>query len=115
MSDIDFSAIPESGKIHYIQNGTYKTRTEILKEWEKIKFLEKEKSESKGWIFDIMKCIEKLKKEEFSLQEIYNFEQDLQKLYPENNNIKAKIRQQLQFLRDKKYLKFLSRGKYKLL
>jgi len=28
------------------------------------------------------------------------------------NNIKAKIRQQLQILRDKDYLKFTSRGKY---
>lgn len=115
MSDIDFSAIPESWKIHYIQNGTYKTRTQILQEWEKIKFLENEKLESKWWIFDIMKCIEKLNKKEFSLQEMYSFEKDLQNLYPENKNIKPKIRQQLQFLRDKWYLEFSQRWKYKLL
>jgi len=48
-----------------------------------------------------MNCIESLNKNEFSLQEIYKFENDLKVLHPENNNIKAKIRQQLQFLRDK--------------
>jgi type II restriction enzyme len=34
------------------------------------------------------------------------------KKYPNNNNIQAKIRQQLQILRDKGYLKFTGRGKY---
>ena len=116
MSDIDFSSIPESWKIHYINNWTYKTRTEILKEWQRVRFLDKEKQESKWWIFDIMKCIEKLEKDEFVLQEIYAFESDLKILHPENKNIKAKIRQQLQFLRDKWYLEFLEkRGNYKIL
>jgi type II restriction enzyme len=56
-----------------------------------------------------MNCIESLNKNEFSLQEIYKFENDLKIIHPENNNIKAKIRQQLQFLRDKNYLKFLEK------
>ena len=34
--------------------------------------------------------------------------------HPENKHVKDKIRQQLQFLRDKGYLKFLDRGKYRL-
>jgi type II restriction enzyme len=55
----------------------------------------------KGWILDIMNIIESLDKKEFSLKEIYAYEKDLEKLHPENKNIKAKIRQQLQFLRDK--------------
>jgi len=31
----------------------------------------------------------------------------------ENKNIEAKIRQQLQFLRDKGFIEFLGRGKYR--
>ncbi len=54
-----------------------------------------------------MKCIEKLNKKEFSLQEIYVFENSLKEKYPQNNFIKDKIRQQLQFLRNKNYLQFL--------
>jgi type II restriction enzyme len=34
--------------------------------------------------------------------------------HPANNNIKAKIRQQLQFLRDKDLLEFIGDGRYKL-
>jgi len=48
-----------------------------------------------------MKCIESLHKNEFTLQEIYDFESTLKQKYPNNNFIKDKIRQQLQLLRDK--------------
>lgn len=115
MSDIDFSSIPESWKIYYLKNRTYKTKTEILKDFQKIRFLENEKQSSKWWIFDIMKCIEKLNKKEFSLQEIYTFENHLKEKYPQNNFIKDKIRQQLQFLRNKKFLEFLWNWKYRVL
>jgi type II restriction enzyme len=39
----------------------------------------------------------------------------LRNKYPNNNFIKDKIRQQLQKLRDKWYLEFLERGKYRIL
>ena len=55
-----------------------------------------------------------MEKETFSLNDMYSFENYLKIKHPENNNIKAKIRQQLQILRDRGYLKFISRGKYKL-
>lgn len=114
MSDIDFSNIPESWKIHYISNWTYKTRTEIIKEWDKVKFLEKikdwkwdEKWEAKWWLLDIMLCIEKLNKKEFHLKELNIFLDELQLKHPKNNFIKDKIRQKLQKLRDKWYLEFI--------
>jgi type II restriction enzyme len=31
-----------------------------------------------------------------------------------NNNVKAKIRQQLQFLRDKSAIEFIGRGRYRM-
>lgn len=49
--NILFDKIPESWKIHYIKDWRYKTRTEILEEWSKIKFLEKTETKSKWWIF----------------------------------------------------------------
>ncbi len=112
--NILFDKIPESWKIHYIKDGAYKTRTEVLEEWKKIKFLEKTETKSKGWIFDTMICIEKLNKKEFTLQDIYWFENELKLKHPENNNIKPKLRQQLQFLRDKWYLEFVSSGEYRI-
>ncbi len=61
-----------------------------------------------------MNCIESLNKKEFLLSDIYKYEKDLKEVHPNNKNIKAKIRQQLQFLRDKGYLEFREKGKYKL-
>lgn len=114
-ANILFFKIPGSGKIFYVENGKEISKKEVLQKWKKIAFLKKVKQpELKGWILDIMNCIESLGKNKFSLSEIYKFEKDLEKLHPENKNIKAKIRQQLQFLRDKGYLKFIKPGKYKL-
>ena len=107
--------IPKSGKIFYIKDKQIKSKENVLENWAKTLFLrETKKAELKGWILDIMKCIDKLKKEEFTLQDIYDFEKVLSKKHPKNKHVKDKIRQQLQFLREKRYLQFLGSGKYKL-
>jgi len=114
-SNILFSKIPTSGKIFYVADGKEISKKEVLEKWQKTAFLKKiDKPELKGWILDIMNCIDSLNKKEFSLQEIYNFEHDLSVVHPENNNIKPKIRQQLQFLRYKGYLEFIEPGRYKI-
>ena len=51
--------------------------------------------------------------EEFQLSDVYSFEEVLSIKHPKNNNIQAKIRQQLQFLRDKGYIEFLGHGRYR--
>ena len=78
-------------------------------------FLKDEKSTHRGWITDIIWCIKDLGKKEFSLDEVYAYEPYLGELHPLNRNIKPKIRQQLQFLRDKRYLQFIGDGKYQLI
>jgi hypothetical protein len=45
---------------------------------------------------------------------VYAFEGALSNLYPNNRHVQQKIRQQLQVLRDRGYLEFLSRGRYRL-
>ena len=96
-------------------NVKIQSKDKILELWHKTEFLQQSDSlSSKGWILDIMKCIEQLNKKNFSLNELYHFENYLKGKYPDNNNVQAKIRQQLQILRDKGYLRFESRGKYKL-
>lgn len=107
--------IPQSGKIFYIKNGNPENKNDVLKNWQKTLFLREPRDTNlKGWILDVMNCIDKLNKKDFTINEIYNFENTLSRKHPENKHIKDKIRQQLQFLRDKGYLKFLDRGKYKL-
>jgi hypothetical protein len=61
-----------------------------------------------------MTCVDAIGKREFQIDDIYAFEDRLRRLYPENKNVRPKIRQQLQFLRDRGYLDFVSRGYYRL-
>ncbi len=116
MCNIMMTNIPESGKIYYIENGKSREKWYILDEWRKTNFLaEKSNIETKWWLLDIMWCIERIGKKEFTLADIYSFSKILREKHPDNNNIEAKIRQQLQVLRDKGYLEFGGRGVYKLL
>ncbi len=106
--------IPQAGKIFYIRDARPEPQNLIMKNWQKALFLRKEKKiESRGWLLDIMKCIDSLPKQEFTLAEMYSFEKALSKKYPENHHIKDKIRQQLQFLRDMGYLEFVNKGLYR--
>jgi type II restriction enzyme len=114
-SNILFSKIPKAGQIFYIENGIEIDKKDVLKKWQKTVFLKQvKKIDAKGWILDIMNCIDSLNKKDFTLEDMYSFEKDLSVIHSENKNIKAKIRQQLQLLRDKGYLVFEGDGKYRL-
>jgi type II restriction enzyme len=108
--------IPQSGKVHYIKNGSVVSKNKVLESWKKTIFLRETKDvTSRGWIIDIMQCIDTVGKRDFSLDEMYAFENKLSSLHPENKHVKEKIRQQLQVLRDKGYLDFTTRGQYHLI
>lgn len=113
--NILLQSIPQTGKIFFVKNRQIKPRENVIANWQKTLFLREEKEMgAKGWLLDIMNCVEKIGLKEFSLDKIYAFENLLNKKYPDNKHIKDKIRQQLQILRDKGYLEFTSRGNYRL-
>jgi len=113
--NILLNSIPQTGKIFFVRNQQVEPKEKVLAKWKKTLFLREEKEISaKGWLLDIMRSVEKLGKRDFILEDIYAFENELNKLHPENKHIKDKIRQQLQVLRDKGYLDFVSRGYYRL-
>ena len=113
--NILLSQVPESGKIFYIKNRNIIKPDEVLTAFQKTLFLRNKNNDLKGWLLDVMKCIDKLQKKTFYLDDIYRFENVLQQKHPNNNFIKDKIRQQLQYLRDKGYLEFKGGGKYELI
>ena len=51
---------------------------------------------------------------EFTTADVYAFERELEQLHPDNRNIKAKIRQQLQELRDRNLLLHVDRNRWRL-
>jgi type II restriction enzyme len=113
-SNIILSRVPESGKIHIVKGGIVRPKDAVLEEWQKTLFLRNESPETRGWLLDVMKCVESLGKRDFTLEEVYAFERHLGDLYPGNQNVKPKIRQQLQYLRDRGFIEFVSRGSYRL-
>jgi len=70
--------------------------------------------ESTGWLLDVLTCVERIKKVDFSLEDVYAFESVLKGKHPENHNVRAKVRQQLQYLRDKGVIEFMGRGQYRM-
>ncbi len=113
--NIVMNNIPEFGKIFYIQKGVVSPKEDVLYKWSRTEFVKGTHDiEAKGWMLDVLICVERIKKNEFSLEEVYKFESYLKAKHPHNNNIKAKIRQQLQYLRDRKVIEFVGRGKYRI-
>lgn len=63
-----------------------------------------------GWlriVYDV------LPQDEFTNQEIYKYENEFRQRYPQNQNIRAKIRQQLQVLREMGFIEHVSKGIWK--
>jgi type II restriction enzyme len=113
--NILLQTIPTSGKIFFVKNKIVEPKAQVLAKWKKTLFLrEEQETSTKGWLLDVMSCIEKLGRKDFSLHEVYAFEDILSKKHPDNRHIRDKIRQQLQFLRDRGYLEFVERGRYRL-
>jgi type II restriction enzyme len=109
------SGIPEDGKIKIIKDEKIIDKDVVHKKWQKMFFLNNKNPYSRGWTTDVLKCIGELRKDEFTLDEVYKFKGYLRGLHPNNKHIEAKIRQQLQILRDNNILNFDSRGKYSII
>lgn len=60
-----------------------------------------------------MKSVEDIGRPEFTLDDVYASEPRLSALYPSNQNVRPKIRQQLQVLRDRGWLEFVGGGRYR--
>jgi type II restriction enzyme len=106
--------VPESGKIHIVRGGVVRAKESVLAEWQRTPFLRNQSPDTRGWLLYVMNCVESLGKRDFTLDEIYAFGRHLGDLYPGNQNVKPKIRQQLQYLRDRGFIEFVSRGNYRL-
>lgn len=104
--------IPTIAKIPIIKNGQVLNNTDVCRQYQKVFALQTESIESRGWLFDVLKCVEQLEPI-FTLKQMYTFADILKFKHPQNKNIEAKIRQQLQFLRDRDIIEFLKPGQYR--
>lgn len=97
-----------------VNSGVEVPHREVWHSFNKLRALANLDIEIRGWALEVLKAIRKLGKSEFSLAEVYGFLPELAKKYPKNQNVKAKVRQQLQALRDMGILQFTGAGHYEL-
>ena len=111
--NIDISSIPDSGKIFIVKNQIEIQHETVISNYAKTKSLKTSNLESRSWLLDTLMCVEKIPTKDFTLNQMYAFENELKVKHPENNFIKDKIRQQLQYLRDKGFIEFVTPGHYR--
>lgn len=113
-SNILLGNLPADARIPIVEGGHVISKTMVRNSWSRFLFLRKQSPRFRGWLADVLACVRKLDRETFTLAEVYAFEDHLARLHPENKNIRPKIRQQLQILRDNGVIEFLGKGKYRI-
>lgn len=111
--NIVISRIPTQGRIFLIRDGEVALRETVVEKVTKTGALAMNDLDSRGWIMDVLNCVNQISTEVFALSEMYDFETYLSVRHPNNKHVRDKIRQQLQILRDKGYLEFLGSGRYR--
>jgi type II restriction enzyme len=113
-SRIRLDAVPLSGKIALVRDSILVPKETVLKSWRDTLFLRDQSLVKRGWLIEVMRCVERIGRAAFTLDDVYAFEPHLARLYPDNRNVRPKIRQQLQLLRDHGWLIFEGHGRYRL-
>ncbi|MDD4164080.1 MAG: DpnI domain-containing protein [Eubacteriales bacterium] len=105
--------IPKQGRIEIISNGIIRNRDEVVNKVNRSNALATNDINARGWLLDVLYFVNQLRGELFSLSDMYSFSEQLYIKHPQNHNIKPKIRQQLQMLRDRGFIEFLGNGQYR--
>lgn len=102
------------GRIPVVSRGIAKKKRSVLARWNRNQSLLRVEPRFRGWLADVLRCVEELYSS-FTLENFYAFESELASKHPNNRNIRPKIRQQLQMLRDLGTIEFVSPGVYRRL
>ena len=111
--NILYKKIPEQGKIYIVRDGKEIEVNEVLRRYDKIKNFRTKNLQLRGWMMDVLNCVNDIRSEIFTSQDIYRYADALKAKHNLNNNVEAKIRQQLQYLRDRGFIEFVNRGIYR--
>jgi type II restriction enzyme len=112
--NILLNTIADDGRISIVINRVAENRVEVRRRYGSIEGLSQVNQEIRGWALDVLRLIRTLNRPRFKLDDAYGFETTLAILHPNNQNIRPKIRQQLQVLRDLGRIIFLGNGNYEV-
>lgn len=106
--------IPPDARIPIVTDGKPFSPATVRLRFERLQALEKLGCDTRGWTLDVLNVVRSLQKPSFRLAEVYAHSEELRVLHPGNLHIQAKIRQQMQRLRDMGLVQFLGAGSYVL-
>ena len=112
---IRIGEVPAQGRIYLVHDGQVVDKAQVVNQFQRTLSLQTNSMDARGWLLDVLRCVERIPHEGFTLQEVYAFAPFLQQRHPGNHHVEAKIRQQLQHLRDRGFIAFDAPGCYKKL
>jgi type II restriction enzyme len=107
--------IPPRARIYVVRQGVAIMPNDVRKQYDRLRPLAELRLDVRGWTLDVLNLVHSVGRREFSLADVYGLEHKLAALHPANRHVRAKIRQQLQILRDLGLLEFVGDGRYRLL
>jgi type II restriction enzyme len=107
--------IPPEGRIALVSEGKVVDPRRARSLYAASKRLDAIEPGERGWTATVLSIVRDMGRPSFQLSEVYAHRQKLEEAFPNNRHIEAKIRQQLQVLRDLGYLHFSSRGVYEVI
>lgn len=117
-SNIHLNRIPQQGKIPVIVDGRVASKAQTRRQFADLAFLRMLDAERRGWVTDVLSCLDSLALRpgsKFTNDDVYSCEERLKALHPKNNNVRPKIRQQLQVLEAGGVVERISPGLYQRL
>lgn len=112
--NIDLSRIAPEAKISVVASSEPTNPTNVRASYERLKPLREIKAAQRGWALDVLNIVRSLGKTEFTNNAVYARDRELEKLHPDNRNVRPKIRQQLQVLRDAGLLFHVGSGRWRI-
>ncbi len=109
---ISLAAVASQAQINVVNEGILQPRSLLRERFAQLQELGDQSLKDRTWTALTLLVINKMGKDAFSLPDIYNFEAEFRKSFPNNQHIRPKIRQQLQRLRDAGFIRFLGDGRY---
>ena len=113
--NIRMDLIGADGEVKIVERGEVCSPIEVRQHFRRFIPLSKVAPIERGWTTLTLSAIRAVSKRQFVLGDLYERECLFSSRYPDNKNIRAKIRQQLQVLRDLGLVHFDGQGQYTLM
>jgi type II restriction enzyme len=105
---------PIDARIGVVADSRVLPAKEVRARFRRVKPLAELTTGERGWTLDVLNAVRRLRKTQFTTAEMYSFTRELEGLHPDNRHVRDKIRQQLQVLRDRGFLRQVERGTWAL-